>query len=96
MIEKRHEGGLKPEHAYSRVRQHQPVAPGLGNPSEGGQGRDRPGGPVGIFIGHWRPTFYGPGNALRSFEEPRRPAHAAAGITASRRAHRTVGQQEDR
>ena len=70
MIEKLHEAGLRSEYAYvAGFASIAHVVRGLGGVLEGRAGGDRPGGPVGIFVGHWAPTFFGLGNALRSYEK---------------------------
>ncbi len=69
MIEKLHQAGLRSEHAYLAGT----VSIGLSfvawtismKAEDSGTDRaDR----WGIFVGHWAPTFFGLGNALRSYE----------------------------
>jgi len=70
MIEKLHEAGVKSEWAYLAGF----ASIGLSfaawtlsrNAEKAGTDRaDR----WGIFVGHWAPTFFGLGNALRSYEK---------------------------
>ena len=74
MIEKLHDAGLRSEHAYvagfaSIGLSFLAWATSLRAEKAGTDRADR----WGIFVGHWAPTFFGLGNALRSYEkEPRR------------------------
>ena len=70
MIEKLHEVGLRSEHAYiagftSIALAAVAWATSLTAESAGTDRADR----WGIFVGHWAPTFFGLGNALRSYEK---------------------------
>jgi len=71
MIEKLHEAGLRSEHAYiagfaSIGLSFLAWATSLKAEKAGTDRADR----WGIFVGHWAPTFFGLGNALRSYEKP--------------------------
>ena len=70
MIEKLHEAGLRSEYAYiagfaSIGLSFLPWATSLKAEEAGTERADR----CGIFVGHWAPTFFGLGNALRSYEK---------------------------
>ena len=70
MIEKLHEAGLRSEHAYAAGFTSIAVAAlawtlSLTAEKAGTDRADR----WGIFVGHWAPTFFGLGNALRSYEK---------------------------
>jgi hypothetical protein len=70
MIEKLHEAGLRSEHAYmaglaSIGLSFLAWTTSLKAEKAGTDRADR----WGIFIGHWAPTFFGLGNALRSYEK---------------------------
>jgi len=70
MIEKLHEAGLRSEHAYaagfaSIALSALAWATSLTAEKAGTDRADR----WGIFVGHWAPTFFGLGNALRSYEK---------------------------
>jgi len=70
MIEKLHEVGLRSEYAYIAGFASIALAAAAWVTSltaeEAGTDRaDR----WGIFVGHWAPTFFGLGNALRSYEK---------------------------
>jgi hypothetical protein len=85
MIEKRHEAGLKPEHAYIAG------SAGIGlsflawTASEGGRGRDRPGGPAGDLHRPMEACVIRLGQGATQLGKAVPPGRAAAGITASRR-----------
>ena len=71
MIEKLHDAGLKSEHAYiagfaSIGLSFLAWGTSLRAEKAGTDRADR----WGIFVGHWAPTFFGLGNALRSYERP--------------------------
>jgi hypothetical protein len=70
MIEQLHNAGIKADYAY--IAGFASIALsfaawGLSNSKEdaGTDRADR----WGIFVGHWAPTFFGLGNALRSYEK---------------------------
>ncbi|MBV9206933.1 MAG: hypothetical protein JO037_16420 [Actinobacteria bacterium] len=70
MIENLHEAGLRSEHAYaagfaSIALAALAWAASLAAEKAGTDRADR----WGIFIGHWAPTLFGLGNALRSYEK---------------------------
>jgi hypothetical protein len=70
VIEKRHDAGLRSEHAYmaglaSIGLSFLAWTTSLKAEKAGTDRADR----WGIFIGHWAPTFFGLGNALRSYEK---------------------------
>jgi hypothetical protein len=70
MIEKLHEAGLRSEHAYiagfaSIGLSFLAWATSLTAEKAGTDRADR----WGIFVGHWAPTFFGLGNALRTYEK---------------------------
>jgi hypothetical protein len=70
MIEKLHDAGLRSEHAYmaglaSIGLSFLAWTTSLKAEKAGTDRADR----WGIFIGHWAPTFFGLGNALRSYEK---------------------------
>jgi len=70
MIEKLHEVGLRSEYAYiagfaSIALAAAAWATSLTAEEAGTDRADR----WGIFVGHWAPTFFGLGNALRSYEK---------------------------
>lgn len=70
MIEKRHDAGLRSEHAYmagcaSIGLSFLAWATSVKAEKAGADRADR----WGIFVGHWAPTFFGLGNALRSYEK---------------------------
>ena len=70
MIEKLHEAGLRSEHAYiagfaSIALSFAAWGTSLKAERAGTDRADR----WGIFVGHWPPTFFGLGNALRSNEK---------------------------
>jgi hypothetical protein len=71
MIEKLHEAGLRSEHAYiagftSIGLSFLARATSLKAGKAGTDRADR----WGIFVGQWAPTFFGLGNALRTYEKP--------------------------
>jgi hypothetical protein len=70
MIEKLHEAGLRSEHAYVAGFASIALAALAWGASLTGEkaGTDRA-DRWGIFVGHWAPTFFGLGNALRSYEK---------------------------
>ena len=70
VIEKLHDAGIRSEHAYTAAF----ASIGLSwlayytskhKSSEGQDRSDR----WAIYVGHWAPTFFGLGNALRSYEK---------------------------
>jgi hypothetical protein len=70
MIEKLHEAGVKSQHAYLAAF----VSIGLSFAAWGASLKGEKAGTDradrwGIFVGHWAPTFFGLGNALRSYEK---------------------------
>jgi hypothetical protein len=70
VIEKLHDGGLRSEHAYtagfvSIGLSFLAWATSMGAEKAGTDRADR----WGIFVGHRAPTFFGLGNALRSYEK---------------------------
>jgi hypothetical protein len=70
MIEKLHEAGLRSEHAYVAGFASIALAAlawtaSFTTEKAGTDRADR----WGIFVGHWAPTFFGLGNALRSYEK---------------------------
>jgi hypothetical protein len=70
MIEKLHEMGIRSEYAYvaglaSIGLSFLAWAASLKAEDAGPDRADR----WGIFVGHWAPTFFGLGNALRSYEK---------------------------
>jgi hypothetical protein len=70
MIEKLHEAGLRSEYAYvagfaSIALSFAAWAASWQAEQAGTDRADR----WGIFVGHWAPTFFGLGNALRSYEK---------------------------
>ena len=70
MIEKLHEAGLRSEHAYVAGLASIALAALAWTASFTAEkaGTDRA-DRWGIFVGHWAPTFFGLGNALRSYEK---------------------------
>jgi hypothetical protein len=71
MIEKLHEAGLKSDYAYiagiaSIGMSFLAWATSLKAEDAGTDRADR----WGIFVGHWAPTFFALGNALRTYEKP--------------------------
>jgi hypothetical protein len=82
MIEKLHEAGVRSEHAYlagfaSIGMSFLAWVTSLKAEKAGPDRADR----WGIFVGHWAPTFFSLGNALRSYEKYRRPPPGAEAVT---------------
>jgi hypothetical protein len=70
MIEKLHEAGVKSEYAYLAA----VASIGLSFVAWAASARGEDAGTDradrwGIFVGHWAPTLFGLGNALRSYEK---------------------------
>jgi hypothetical protein len=70
MIEKLHQAGLRSEYAYlagfaSIGLSFAAWATSVKAENAGTDRADR----WGIFVGHWAPTFFGLGNALRTYEK---------------------------
>ncbi|PPK90907.1 hypothetical protein CLV92_12137 [Kineococcus xinjiangensis] len=70
VIEKLHDSGIRSEHAYAAAF----ASIGLSwlayytSKHKQGEGTDRA-DRWSIFVGQWAPTFFGLGNALRSYEK---------------------------